>query len=198
MVAKKRNYVLLDRDGTIIVNKHYQKDPDVTELLPYAKEGLELLRAAGFGLIMITNQSGIGRGYLSRSDLAAVNRRVISELGGGDDYFDGIYYCPHVVGDDCLCRKPRTGMLELAALNLGMNLCETYVVGDREIDVMAGDAVGATTVLVRTGGGAETERNKLADPDYAADDLLDAARWIIDREERRTRDTEVLLPRPAG
>lgn len=190
MIEKK--YVLLDRDGTIIVNKHYQKDPELTELLPNAREGLERLRDAGFGLILVTNQSGIGRGYLTRTDLAAVNRRMILDLGGHDDFFAGIYYCPHVDEDDCLCRKPRPGMLEIAGFDLGFSLKESYVIGDREIDIMAGKAAGATSLLVRTGGGRKTEEAGMVCPDYTADDLKDAATWIIDREDRRTRATVVV------
>lgn len=183
MDRQNRKYVLLDRDGTIIVNKHYQKDPDETELLPNAREGLERLREEGFGLVLITNQSGIGRGKLTRADLAAVNRRMIRLLGGGDDYFDGIYYCPHVPEDDCNCRKPRPGLLELASYDLGFAMPECYVVGDREIDIEVGEAVGASTILVRTGYGREVEEGELVEPDHVADDLVDAAEWIIRREQ---------------
>lgn len=177
-----RKYVLLDRDGTIIVNKHYQKDPAETEILSHAGEGLHLLKAAGFGLVLVTNQSGIGRGILTKTDLAAVNRRMILELEGGDGFFDGIYYCPHVDADACQCRKPRPGLLEVAASEHGFPLSESYVVGDRDIDIQAGAAVGATTVLVRTGYGSETEKEGGVAPDYVADNLLDAADWIIARE----------------
>ena len=187
-----KKYVLLDRDGTIIVNKHYQKDPDETELLPNAGEGLHLLRDAGFGLVLTTNQSGIGRGYLTRTDLAAVNRRMILELGGDDRFFDGIYYCPHVEADGCRCRKPLPGLAELAAYELGFAMPECYVVGDREIDIGVGDAVGATTVLVRTGGGAAVEAAGTAKPDYVAEDLLDTAKWIVQREKWTQRVTREL------
>lgn len=182
MDRQNKKYVLLDRDGTIIVNKHYQKDPDETELLPNAREGLDRLREEGFGLVLTTNQSGIGRGKLTRADLAAVNRRMIGLLGGGDDYFDGIYYCPHVPEDDCTCRKPRPGLLELASYDLGFAMPECYVVGDREIDIEVGEAVGASTILVRTGYGREVEEEELVEPDHVADDLVDAAAWIIRRE----------------
>lgn len=180
-----KKYVLLDRDGTIIVNKHYQKDPAETEILPKAGEGLHLLKAAGFGLVLVTNQSGIGRGILTKTDLAAVNRRMILELEGDDHFFDGIYYCPHVDADACQCRKPRPGMLEVAAFNHEFPLSESYVIGDRDIDIEAGRAVGATTVLVRTGHGAATEKEGKVFADYVADNLLDAADWIIAREASR-------------
>ena len=175
----RKKYVVLDRDGTIIVNKHYQKDPAETELLPNAREGLDRLREAGYGLVMVTNQSGIGRGYLSRADLASVNRSVIGALAGGDDYFEGIYYCPHVDADNCGCRKPKPGLLHLAAADLGFDMRDSFVVGDREIDVMMGKAAGARTVLVRSGYGGEVEKEGQVRPDHVADDLLAAAEWII-------------------
>ena len=178
-----RKFVLLDRDGTIVVDKCYQSDPEETELLPFAKEGLDLLRKHDFGLVMVTNQSGIGRGYLTRADLAAVNRSVIQELGGGDDYFAGVYYCPHLPDEGCRCRKPRPGLAELAAYDLGFGAAECYVVGDREADILLGDAIGASTVLVRTGHGREVEEVDEVTPDYVADNLFDAAQWIIRREK---------------
>lgn len=177
-----KKYVFLDRDGTIIVNKHYQKDPDVTELLPFAVDALYLLKNAGFGLVLVTNQSGIGRGLLTKADLAAVNRRMVLELGGDDSFFDGIYYCPHVAEDGCRCRKPGSGMLELASYTLGFAMSESYLVGDSASDIKAGDAVGATTILVRTGNGEKTEREGKVAPDYIADNLLTAAEWIRKRE----------------
>lgn len=183
MSDRPKKYVLLDRDGTIIVNKHYQKDPDETELLPNAREGLAKLREAGFGLVLITNQSGIGRGKLTRADLASVNRRMIMLLDGRDDFFDGIYYCPHLPDEGCRCRKPKPGLLELASYDLGFSLSESYMVGDREVDVECGQTAGAATVLVRTGYGLETEERGDVEPDYVADDLVGAADWIIRREE---------------
>lgn len=178
-----RGIVFLDRDGTVIVNKHYQKDPGVTELLPNAKEGLDILRKAGFGLVMVTNQSGIARGMVREEDVKAVNQSVVDKLGGEADYFAGIYYCPHVDDDACNCRKPKPGMIEAAARDLGFSpRAHCYVVGDRSADIGLGKAVGATTILVRTGGGIEAEKKGKAIPDHIADDLLDAAEWILDRE----------------
>lgn len=182
MKKNNRKYVLLDRDGTIIVNKHYQKDPAETELLPNAKEGLDKLRDAGFGLVVITNQSGIGRGLLTRADLAAVNRSVILALRGGDDYFAGIYYCPHTDEDNCRCRKPRTGLVELASADLGFPMPDSYVIGDRAADIRMGETVGASTILTRTGYGREEEAAGTVSPNFVADDLSQAADWIIARE----------------
>ncbi len=182
-----KKYVLLDRDGTIIVNKHYQKDPEITELLPHAREGLDLLRSSGFGLVLVTNQSGIGRGLLTRADMTAVNRRMARELGGEEDYFAGMYCCPHVPEDGCSCRKPLPGMAEQAARDLGFALREAYVVGDSEGDIKMGDAAGAATVLVRTGYGSGVEEKGNVCPGYVADDLLDAAEWIVRQENAQDR-----------
>ncbi len=186
MAPLNRNkFILLDRDGTIIVNKHYQKDPSLTELLPNAREGLDMLRAAGFSLAMVTNQSGIARGYFNRTELAAVNKSVIDKLGGSDTYFAGVYYCPHGPEDNCLCRKPRTGLVDAAAEQHGFLPSESYVIGDSKADIELGQALGATTVLVRTGYGSIVEQDRDLHPDYIADDLVDAATWILAREKAR-------------
>ena len=178
----KKQYVLLDRDGTIIVDKNYQKDPALTELLPHAKEGLDKLRATGFGLVITTNQSGIGRGLLTESDVAAVNREIVRKLGGRDDYFAGIFYCPHIDADNCRCRKPLPGLVEMAAAKLGFSPADCYAVGDSERDLEMGRAAGAAAVLlVRTGNGGATERSERVKPDFVARDLLEAAKWIINR-----------------
>lgn len=181
-----KQYVLLDRDGTIIVNKHYQKDPAITELLPHAREGLEALRAGGFGLILVTNQSGIGRGLLTRADMEAVNRSMAAKLGDSEGgYFDGIYFCPHVDADGCRCRKPGTGMIEAAVRDFGFDPRRAYVVGDSGRDIAMGRKAGAATVLVRTGDGLEAERKGGTVPEYVAGDLLDAAAWILADAARR-------------
>jgi histidinol-phosphate phosphatase family protein len=94
---------------------------------------------------------------------------------------DGIYFCPHVDEDGCRCRKPQPGMAEQAAREHGFDPAQTFVIGDREPDVGLARAVGATSILVRTGGGAEVERRSTCRPDYTADDLSDAASWIVAR-----------------
>lgn len=175
----KRRYVLLDRDGTIMIDKNYQKDPTLTELLPNAALGLKTLSDAGWGLVLVTNQSGIARGLLAERDLAAVNaslQRLLAEKGA---HLDAIYFCPHVPEDNCDCRKPLPGMAKAAAKELGFSLADCVVIGDRPCDIELGRAVGGTAVLVRTGGGKETEQDGRMRADYVADDLLDAGRWIV-------------------
>jgi histidinol-phosphate phosphatase family domain/HAD-superfamily hydrolase, subfamily IIIA len=177
--SQPRKYVLLDRDGTIMIDKGYQKDPALTELFPNALEGMKTLYDAGYGLVMVTNQSGIGRGYLSAADLEAVNASLGKIMAAEGVKFDGIYFCPHVPGDNCDCRKPQPGMVSQATRELHFDPRDAVVVGDRDCDIELGIASGTRTVLVRTGGGLETERKHRSNPDYTADDLMDAARWII-------------------
>ncbi len=175
----KKPYVLLDRDGTMIVEREYLADPASVELLPGAAEGLRKLQAAGFGLVVITNQSGIGRGYFDEAALAAVHVRMQELLTSEKITLDGIYYCPHVDEDGCDCRKPRTGLAEQAARELGFDAATAFVIGDKAIDVELAEALGAASILVRTGYGAATEQKGNCRPDYVADDLSAAADTIL-------------------
>jgi D-glycero-D-manno-heptose 1,7-bisphosphate phosphatase len=176
----KRRYVLLDRDGTLMHDRHYLADPAGIEILPGVVEGLKRLRHAGLGLVVVTNQSGVGRGYFDTAAVDRVNRKLVELLSNDGIELAGVYYCPHVEADECRCRKPRPGMAEQAASELGFELGESFVVGDREPDLGLGRAIGATTFLVRTGGGrrAETEHGHLAD--YVVDGMAEAAA-IIER-----------------
>lgn len=177
-MAKKR-YVLLDRDGTIVVEREYLADPAGVELLPRAAEGLRKLQAAGFGLVVVTNQSGIGRGYFDEAALAAVHARMQELLTNENVALDGIYYCPHVDEDDCDCRKPRPGLATQAARELSFDVSQAFVIGDKAIDVNLAAGLGASGILVRTGYGAATERNATCDPNFVVDDLNAAADVIL-------------------
>jgi D-glycero-D-manno-heptose 1,7-bisphosphate phosphatase len=181
MPKSARRFVLLDRDGTINVEKHYLSDPALLELYPGAAEAMRQLQAKGFGLAVVTNQAGIARGKITMAQLDAVHAKLGAMLATEGVSLDGVYFCPHGPDDDCDCRKPAPGMIEQAVRELGFDPRQAFVVGDKGIDIGLGKAVGATTILVRTGYGAETEREKRADPDYVADDLPDAARWILAR-----------------
>ena len=177
-----RRFILLDRDGTIIVDKEYLSNPDGVELLPGAAAGLVLLRQAGFGLAVVTNQSGIGRGYYSVQDMHAVNERMSALLAAAGVVLDGIYYCPHTPQDNCPCRKPRPGMALRAAAELGFTPDQAVVIGDKAADLGLAHAVGALGVLVRTGYGAAQESMLHTPPDIVADNLFDAAVRILERD----------------
>lgn len=175
-----RRFVLLDRDGTIIVEKHYLSDPDGVELIGGAAEGLRRLRALGLGLAVVTNQSAIGRGYFDRSRLGEIHQRLAEMLAAEDIQLDGIFFCPHTPDDECACRKPRPGLIEQAAAALDFDPSTSFVIGDMRSDVELGCGVGATTLLVRSGYGARTESEGKASPDHVVDGLAEAAAVIED------------------
>lgn len=174
----RRRFVVLDRDGTIIVERVYLSDPDKVELIPEAARGLRNLSEAGLGLIVITNQSGIGRGFFDAARLGLIHRRLRALLESEGVYLSGIYCCLHTPEDDCPCRKPRPYLLESAANELDFDPQECFVIGDKPCDIELGQQVGATTFLVRTGYGAQVAEEGTATPDYTVDGLIEAAEVI--------------------
>ena len=180
-------YALLDRDGTIIAERHYLADPEQVLLLPGAAAGLRWLARAGVGLVVITNQSGLGRGLFDQDALAAIHERMRGLLAAEGVFLDAIYVCPHAPADGCWCRKPRPGLLYQAACDWHFNARTAFVIGDKACDIEAGAAVGATTFLVRTGYGAATAARRQATSDYLVADLADAAQIITRLADLRQR-----------
>jgi D-glycero-D-manno-heptose 1,7-bisphosphate phosphatase len=170
-------FVLLDRDGTMIVERHYLADPRQVELLPGAAAGLRRLCQLGYGLVVVTNQSGLARGYFDEVRLAQIHTRMQDLLRAENVHLDGIYVCPHLPEGGCGCRKPRPGLVRSAAVELGFDPRASIVVGDKACDVELGHAVGATSVLVRTGYGQQTElQTELGvRADYVVDGLVEVA-----------------------
>lgn len=176
-----RIYVLLDRDGTIIYDRHYLADPAGVELLPGAAAGLRRLRELGCGLIVVTNQSGLGRGFFDESTLDRIHDRMRELLAAENVTLDAIYFCPHTDDDACDCRKPQPGLALQAARDFALDLKSCYLVGDKCVDINLGRAVGASSILVRTGYGKETERAGKCPADFVGDDLTQVAEWIATR-----------------
>ena len=177
-MAAERRFVVLDRDGTIIVEKHYLSDPDGVELIGGAGAALRRLADRGLGLVVVTNQSAVARGLLDLEGLAAIHARMESMLAREGVRLAGIYACPHHPEDACACRKPRTALVERAARELGFEPRRAFVVGDMASDVDLGRAVGATTVLVRTGHGERESASGAARADHVVADLAEAAALI--------------------
>jgi D-glycero-D-manno-heptose 1,7-bisphosphate phosphatase len=169
---------LLDRDGTINVEKNYILDPADLELIPNAAAGIRRLRELGLKVAVITNQSPIGRGLLTRSGLDEIHRKLTTLLEAEGARLDGIYVCPHAPGDGCRCRKPGLELLERAAAELDADLSRSFFVGDKRIDIESGRAAGATTILVATGYGPLQTFEPGCGPDARVDDLLGAATFI--------------------
>lgn len=174
----QRRFVLLDRDGTLIVERHYLSDPGEVELLPGAVEGLRSMRALGLGLVVITNQSGIGRGFFDETRLREVHEQMTSLLAKDGVVLDGIYFCPHSPSEKCDCRKPKTALVRRAEREIGFDAAEGFVIGDKECDIRLGKQVEATTLLVRTGYGRSTETDRALQPDSVVNNLEEAATVI--------------------
>jgi D-glycero-D-manno-heptose 1,7-bisphosphate phosphatase len=175
--AKGRRFVLLDRDGTIIIERDYLSDPQQVELIPGASEALRRLRQLRLGLAVVTNQSGVGRGYFDAARVNLVHKRLDALLAAEGAHLDGIYVCPHTPEDRCHCRKPNTGLAEMAAQDLGFDLETVFVIGDKQSDIEMGQRIGATTILVRRGYGAVAD-SRTVSPDFIVDDLKAAAQTI--------------------
>ena len=147
-----RSAIFLDRDGTLIPDLDFPKDPDLVELMPRAGEVLELLRDKGYVFVIISNQSGIGRGILEWKDVMAVHDRVTELLGDHGVRLAGSYYCPHHPSEGCDCRKPSPSMILTAASDLDIDLQSSYMIGDKEIDIQAGSRAGCRTILLDVTG----------------------------------------------
>ena len=181
----KRPAVFLDRDGTLIEDVGYPHRPEDLRLLPGVVPALQKLQALGFVLVVVTNQSGIARGYFSEDQMHAFHTLLCERLAEAGVRIEAIYHCPfHPDASvskyrcDSPLRKPKPGMLLLAAEELRLDLPASYAVGDKKSDVLAGQAAGCRTVLVQTGKAGTGEATLAASPDVAAADLAIAAEWI--------------------
>ena len=170
----RRRWAILDRDGTVIFDRHYLSDPDGVELLPNAAAGLRSLRDAGFGLLLATNQSGIARGYFDERAFWRVQARLAELLAADGLAFYGVFVCPHGPEDGCACRKPKPGLLLGAASTHGFAPADAVMIGDGEADMGAARAARVLGIQIAAGG-----RPASAPADHLAADLAEAARIAI-------------------
>jgi D-glycero-D-manno-heptose 1,7-bisphosphate phosphatase len=180
--------VFLDRDGTLIEEVDYLERVEQVALYSWSIDGVRLLNRAGIRVFVVTNQAGVARGYFTESVVADVHRHIDSLLASGGARIDAYYYCPHhpegaveAYRRSCECRKPGRGLVDRAAREFGIDPSRSFVVGDRWLDIQLARAVGARAVLVRTGFGSTAERQQPSDvtTDAIADNLVDAANWIL-------------------
>lgn len=177
----RRPAVFIDRDGTLVQERKYLADPEGVELVPGVPDALKALRNAGYVLVVITNQSGIARGYYTEEEYRAVAERLDRVLGEAGAPVDATFYCPHHPAHTgpCACRKPGTGMHRLASRRLELAPERSWFIGDKVKDVLPARTLKGEGILVRTGFGSDQE-GRLPDEFHVADDLCAAARIILE------------------
>ncbi len=175
-MAELRPVVFLDRDGTLMEEVNYCRDPADVRAIPGAAKRLAHLRRLGWAVVIITNQSGIGRGIITREEYEFVHAELLRQLGGE---IDGAYFCADVPPNITPRRKPGIGMIEEAVRDLGLDLGRGYFIGDKTMDVACGQAAGLPSILVRTGHG---KKHLGCGADLEARDVVEALDWIIARE----------------
>lgn len=178
--------VFIDRDNTICRDVPYCSRPEDLELLPRVTDGIRLLNKHGFKVVVITNQSGIARGYFTEDVLSRIHQKMQGDLAERGASVDAIYYCPHHPNDKCDCRKPKPTMLFQAASDLDIDLRKSYVIGDSDMDTKMGKKAGCATVVVTTPNQDATVPRR-PEPDHIASDLYEAADWVIQNASDKTR-----------
>jgi D-glycero-D-manno-heptose 1,7-bisphosphate phosphatase len=183
--------VFLDKDGTLVEDVPYNVDPALIQLSEGALEGLHLLQDQGYQLFVVTNQSGVARGYFEEQALAIVENKLQELLSMADIHLAGFYYCPHHPNGsvqkysvECFCRKPQPGMLQKAALEHRIHLAASWMVGDILNDVEAGNHAGCRTVLIDNGNETEWKMNPRRHPDFTVKNLYEAASTIANESLR--------------
>jgi D-glycero-D-manno-heptose 1,7-bisphosphate phosphatase len=176
-------YIIFDRDGTLIVEKQYLSDPEGVELLPGVREGLNILKELGYRFVVITNQSGLARGYYSIAHCHRVNERLSQILKQSDIIIDKYYICPHhpEFSGKCSCRKPETGLLDEAVNDFFINTQTSFFVGDKCSDMLCGQKKNIKSVMIMTGYGKH-EQHK-CNPELKFNTILEFAEYIRSREK---------------
>lgn len=196
--------MFLDRDGTLTEEVGYVNHIDRLRIYPWTSAAIRKLNHAGLLAIVVTNQSGVGQGYFPEELVHQVHGRIAEKLAVRDAQLDALYYCPHHplarledYRQDCRCRKPGPGMVEQAAKDFGLDIANSYVVGDSVRDMQLASNAGAHSVLVMTGygrGNYEYMRDHFpGEPDFIAENLLDAVEQILEHRSRELSATQ--LPR---
>lgn len=188
----KRKAVFIDRDGTINRDVGYPSSYAEIDIYPFSFEAIKRIKEAGLLAVIVTNQSGIGRGLIEEKSLQDIHNRMRLDFKRHKVTIDGLYYCPHYISSkrakyrqDCSCRKPKPGMGQLAAKDLQIDTSSSYMIGDKVDDILFGINIKAASILVLTGFGQASLKEleaKGIQPAFVAKDLLDAANWIVEQE----------------
>ncbi|MCK9555546.1 HAD family hydrolase [bacterium] len=172
MVSNKA--VFIDRDGTLNHDPGFISRPEDFSFYEGSVKALKDISELGFQIFIVTNQSGLGRGYIKEKDLAEVHDKIRAELKENGINISGILVCPHLPEDNCLCRKPSPYMVKCAADKHDISLPDSFFIGDRESDIRTGKNAGCKTILVLTGNGRETLRKSDIKPDFVVEDIREA------------------------
>jgi len=178
----KDKVVFIDRDGTINTSVPYLDNPDDFVFLDGVKEAIKLLNNNNFKVIVVTNQSGIGRAFFTENTLKKITEELVIQLEEFGAKIDGFYYCTHLPEEGCMCRKPRIGLLEMAKNNFSIDASKSFMIGDRISDVEAGINFGCNSILVLTGYGKSEKsyvQKKYGSKVRICSNLLDAVKYIV-------------------
>ena len=178
----KQPAIFLDRDGTLIEEVNFLSRVEDLRLFEFSASAVRSLKEAGFLVIVVTNQSGIGRGIYTESAMNQIHDRIQDELGGEIDAF---YFCPHLPDEGCGCRKPSLGMLKTAQLDFNIDMERSWMIGDKKIDVETGINGKLNTVMVLTGYGLKHQQMLDVQPTFIADHFGNAAREILGNGQTR-------------
>jgi histidinol-phosphate phosphatase family protein len=179
---KKKLAIFLDRDGVIIEDKSYMNKIEQIEFISGSLEGLKKIPKR-FLKIIVSNQSGVGRGYFTPKVMEEVNSFFLQKLKENEIHIDKVYICPHSPEEECHCRKPEIGLFEQAQRDFNLDLKNCFLIGDRTSDIKAGENAGCKTILVKTGYGGK-DSLYLVKPDFEAENLKEAIEIIIKEEKR--------------
>lgn len=180
---KARKTVFIDRDGTICEEVNYLSRRADLKLFSFAAEAIRLLNENDFLVILITNQSGIARGFFDENTLVEIHEELTAQLTRQNAKLDAIYFCPHNAEHNCRCRKPNVGMIEQAIKDFAIDLKDSWMIGDKAIDVETGFNAGTRTALVQTGYGRKDKDNLTSKPNVTAENLLEAVKQIVGQTE---------------
>lgn len=180
-MAKLNKAVFVDRDDTINRDVHYCSRPEDFELLLTVGTGIRLLNREGFKVVVITNQSGIARGYFTEEMLERIHQKMVDELAQYGAQVDAIFYCPHHPDEGCECRKPKPKLTYQAIKQLHIDPRQSFTIGDRLMDVELARAIGCKSVMIPSELGKEELKNSSVFPDYIASDFESAAKWITEQ-----------------
>lgn len=173
---EKRPAAFIDRDGTLVEEVNFLSKLEDLRLFPFTAEAIVLLKLRGFRIVVVTNQSGIGRRIYSEAEMRSIHDEMQLRLNGAIDAF---YFCPHLPDEGCRCRKPALGMIEDAVADLNIELEGSWMIGDKKIDVETGVNAGISSALVLTGYGAKHLPSLDRKPEIIAADLLEAVKRIV-------------------